>query len=148
MKDREHLVRLALLFVVGFAVVLPASRALLVPDDFGELGHYRAGALADNMARDVRFAGQDACLECHGDVGRDKAAGAHAGVRCEACHGAQAAHAADPTVLPDLPHPPAVCLACHARSVARPQAFPQIEVSEHAGEGCAECHRSHQPQPA
>ena len=63
-KDKEHLVRVALLFVAGLFLFVVA-RAILVPKGFGDYGHYRAGALADVAARPVAYAGRAACLECH-----------------------------------------------------------------------------------
>ena len=47
---REHLVRVAGLFLAG-VVVFVVLQALLIPEGFGLYGHYRAGALADNRAR-------------------------------------------------------------------------------------------------
>ena len=40
-KDREHLLRMAALFVAGLAAFV-VLRGVLVPADFGELGHYRS----------------------------------------------------------------------------------------------------------
>ena len=48
-EDQMHLIRMAGVFVVGGLVFL-LMRGLLVPSDFGELGHYRASALEDNRA--------------------------------------------------------------------------------------------------
>ena len=49
-RSYEHLFRLAALFVAGTALFL-GLRAWLVPGDYGELGPYRAGAIAENQAR-------------------------------------------------------------------------------------------------
>lgn len=146
LKDREHLLRLALLFAVGFTVFLIA-RAVLIPEGFGEYGHYRAGAIDDNRARPVKFAGQVACADCHGDVLETKAAGKHGTVRCEACHGALAAHAEDPaSVVPEKPKAEVLCPVCHQKNVARPATFPQVDPKEHSGgESCSECHQPHSP---
>jgi hypothetical protein len=124
-------------------------RAALVPEGFGELGHYRPGAIEDNRAKGVKFAGHLACLECHEDVGSEKAQGAHAGVRCEACHGALAEHAADPaSVTPARPETTALCVVCHAANVAKPKGFPQVVPAEHSGgASCSDCHRPHRPEP-
>lgn len=145
-RDAEHLVRLALLFVAALVVFL-IVRGLLVPKDFGQFGHYRAGALADNRARQVVFAGRVACVECHSDVEDARRGGAHAAIGCEACHGPLAAHAADPTTAAATkPDPRTLCLVCHTRNVAKPKRFPQVDPKEHGeGAACADCHRPHAP---
>ena len=109
-----HLLRMAGLFVSGSRPSWCCA-GLMVPADFGELGHYRSGAVLDNMNRPRVFAGQAACVECHADVAELRAKGRHARVACESCHGALAGHAANPAevkpVRPDaryhlhrLPH--------------------------------------------
>lgn len=146
-KDVQHLLHMAGLFVLGLAgfVVL---RAILVPAGFGELGHFRSGALADNRQRPLAFAGRDACAECHDDVVRARQGGKHAGIGCEACHGALAAHAADAEhVRPTRPDARTICLVCHLANVAKPASFPQIVPAEHGeGEACTSCHRPHHPK--
>ena len=143
-RDQEHLLRLAALSLaalIGFV----ALRALLVPDDFGVHGHYRARALEQNRAVAPAFSGQDACLSCHEDERKD---GRHAGIRCEACHGPQAvhAHAEDPAAAkPDRPAA-ALCLRCHRTDVSKPKTFPQIDVKDHAPpDTCLNCHLPHRP---
>jgi hypothetical protein len=144
-RDADHLVRVAGLFVAAFLLFL-VVRQFLVPADFGVYGHFRAGAIADNQVRPVKFAGQADCLACHDDVGTKRAAGKHARVACEACHGALAAHAADPETKPARPDGRSTCLVCHTANVAKPAGFPQIVPKEHAETGlCVECHSSHEP---
>lgn len=144
-KDQEHLARMAALFGGGVVVFLILQQ-LLVPKGFGLYGHYRAGALDDNRARPVSFAGQAACVECHTDEATARKAGKHARVACEACHGALAKHAAEPDPKPDKPHGRETCLQCHTANVAKPAKFPQVEPSEHAETGlCTECHQAHNP---
>lgn len=144
-KDSEHLARVAAL-AGGCIVVFLVLQQLLVPEGFGLYGHYRAGALEDNRARDPAFAGQGACIECHAEEATVRKAGKHAGVACEACHGALARHAGDPESKPQKPHGRELCLTCHSANVARPAKFPQIEPQEHAESGlCTECHQAHSP---
>ena len=146
LKDREHLIRLAGLFLGALALFLLA-RAALVPKDFGQLGHYRPGALADVAARPVSFAGRLACADCHDDVAGKLHGGKHAGVGCEACHGPLAAHAADPTTASATkPDTLQLCPVCHAQNAAKPKTFPQVDVKEHAdGNACKDCHDPHHP---
>jgi predicted CXXCH cytochrome family protein len=145
-RHRGHLIRVAVLFLAGVVAFL-ALQALLVPKGFGEYGHYRAGALDDNRARPIVFAGKTACLDCHSDVGDVLDKGKHATVHCEACHGPHAAHAADPsTVKAVRPDTRVLCARCHQALVGRPASFPQIEVADHAGkEACTSCHTPHSP---
>ncbi|MGK2856910.1 MAG: cytochrome c3 family protein [Thermoanaerobaculia bacterium] len=142
-----HLVRMACIFLAGIGLFLVA-RATLVPDDFGEWGHYRSGAVAENADKPMRFAGRAACADCHGDVVEVKAAGAHAGLGCEGCHGALATHAADPdTVKPQKPTAAKLCPVCHQQNVAKPKTFPQVDAEAHSGgEPCDSCHQAHSPK--
>ncbi len=146
-RDSEHLVRLAGLFAAGTVAFL-VLRAVMVPHDFGTYGHYRAGALSDNQARSPVFAGRAACAECHDDIVAQRVGSHHARIGCESCHGALAAHAADPDSLkPELPEATPLCVGCHQMNVARPHAFPQVDPAEHAeGSPCTECHSPHHPE--
>lgn len=146
-RDVEHLFRLAGLFVLGLIVFLVA-RAWLVPADFGLLGHYRASSPDEIRARPVKFAGSGACGDCHGNVEEARLGSRHARIGCESCHGALAAHVADPErVAPVLPDGRALCIGCHARLIGRPTWLPQVDPSEHAGDAaCVECHAPHRPE--
>ena len=146
-SDYVHLVRMAGLFAVGITAFV-VLRWLMVPADFGVFGHYRAGALKDNMNRPLVFAGQAACVECHTDVAEVRAKGRHAGVSCESCHGALAAHAANPDgARPVRPDSRSTCIVCHTASISKPKSFPQVVPAEHAPEGsCATCHVVHNPK--
>ena len=145
-RDKEHLVRMAGLFGVGFLLFL-LLRGVLIPADFGVYGHFRAGALADNASASLHFAGRAACESCHDDVAAAKSAGPHARIGCETCHGPLMAHASAPENLqPELPAATPLCVRCHASNVARPETFPQVDPSEHAeGEPCDGCHSPHNP---
>ena len=146
LRDVEHLVRLAAVFAVGLIVFIVA-RAAFVPDDFGIHGHYRAGALQDNREKEPVFGGRGVCVECHDDVVEARAGGGHERVGCEACHGALAAHALEPSEsLPERPDGARVCLRCHVALSSRPDWFPQVEPEDHAmGDPCNDCHEPHRP---
>jgi hypothetical protein len=145
-RDWEHLARVAGLFLAGLVSFL-VLKAVFVPAGFGRYGHFRAGALDDNRARPLSYAGRAACAECHSDVVEVRQAGKHAGVSCEACHGPHAAHAADPSAAAaHRPDAAQLCLVCHAANVAKPRSFPTIVVEDHAGtESCLTCHTAHNP---
>lgn len=145
LKDAEHLFRLAGLYCLGtlsFFVI----RAFVVPHSFGQFGHYRGDAIAEIADRAPRFAGHQTCENCHSDILQTKAAGKHAQVNCEACHGAQAKHAEDPSIDPGKPDTAVLCVRCHAASAARPKGFPQVDAASHAnGLACETCHQPHNP---
>ena len=147
LRESRHLVRAALLFLGGVLAFL-LIRQSLVPKGFGEYGHFRSGALADNRSRPLAFAGMGACEECHPDVVDARKGSKHVGVRCEACHGPLAAHASDPTAgKPARPDPKTVCLVCHLNNVAKPKGFPMVDPAEHAkGDPCNTCHSPHHPE--
>ncbi len=147
-SDTAHLVRLGILFVI-FVVAFLVIRSALIPAGFGVYGHYRAGALDDNMAVPMKYAGQTACADCHGDVVEARTHGpAGHPISCESCHGPLAAHAADPgTVAATKPDTRDNCLRCHDYRPARPVGFPQIMPAQHAPEGpCTDCHVPHAPK--
>jgi hypothetical protein len=148
LRDAEHLFRLAGVFL-ALLVVFLIARAVLVPKGFGVYGHYRAGALDEVRAREISYAGRHACLDCHEDVATAKKAAKHAGLGCEACHGPQQAHVADPsTVVPQKPDAKTLCLVCHLENLAKPRDFPQINPKDHAGDdNCIKCHNPHAPLP-
>jgi hypothetical protein len=145
-KDAEHLVRLAAIFVIG-GLVFAVARAQMVPDDFGTLGHYRAGAIDDERARTPAHAGQAACAECHTDVVELRAKARHAAVSCEACHGALGSHARGEVEKPARPDGRETCVRCHAAKTGKPRQYPTVPVKEHAGdEKCITCHTPHNPR--
>jgi hypothetical protein len=145
-KDAEHLVRLAVVCVVVCAIFL-LVRTHFVPKSFGEYGHFRGDALAEQASKPISYAGHQACVDCHADVVEVKKAGKHAGVNCEACHGPLAKHVEDPaSVVPQLPDTAVICARCHEANIAKPKAFPQVVSKEHSsGEVCKSCHVPHSP---
>jgi hypothetical protein len=142
----QHVLRAAALFGVGFTLFM-GLRWALIPADFGRLGFYRAGAITDNQMRPLVHAGQALCLDCHGDVADVRAQGAHAPVKCEACHGPLARHASgDFEIKPPALNPRLLCLRCHTETRGKPLTFPQILPVEHFSEtACSECHKPHAP---
>ena len=145
-KDAGHLFRFAALFVMGTLILL-GLRAHFMPHSFGQYGHYRGDALAEIATHPIHFAGHQTCETCHSDILDVKIKGKHAHVNCEACHGALAKHADDPTtVTPPKLDTALLCVRCHAASAAKPKTFPQIKAEEHSGGlPCETCHQPHSP---
>ena len=138
-----RVVLLASVMVVSFFI----ARHFLIPASFGQYGWYRGDAIGENANKPISFAGRKTCAECHDNPVKKLAGSSHKGLSCEACHGANAAHAADPAAVSPVPlKDPRFCVRCHAREPARPSKFPQVDVAEHAGkQGCTECHQPHCP---
>ena len=145
MKDAEHLLRVAIVFVAGASAFL-GIRAFFIPRSFGQYGHYRGEAIAEIAALPVVHAGHQTCEACHTDIFGEKHQGKHAGVNCEACHGPQGQHANDISVVPVKPDPAVLCAQCHEASAAKPKWFPQVDTKDHAGGiVCDTCHNPHNP---
>ncbi|MBL8231618.1 MAG: hypothetical protein JNL98_24185 [Bryobacterales bacterium] len=147
LRESGHLIRLAAVLavaVVGFLVL----RAAVIPPEFGKYGHYRPGALEDNQKRAIQYAGQADCLSCHEEQAKQRSAGKHAKVSCEACHGPLAKHTEDPQAnKPQLPQGATLCASCHEKDAAKPKWFPQVVTAEHnTGMACNSCHQAHQPK--
>jgi hypothetical protein len=146
LQDSGHLIRPAIVLLAGLGIFL-LVRSAVIPKGFGQYGHYRPAALDLNRQQPLMFAGQGVCVECHDDEGKTRAAGKHAHVACEACHGPQAAHVVDPLALkPTLPDVATLCARCHEKDAAKPKTFPQVATAEHSGGAlCNTCHQPHNP---
>lgn len=146
--NSRHLLRMVGIFGLGLLLFV-AARAIWIPKGFGEQGHYRTGAIEENRKRPASFAGKKVCIECHADVPDKQKGSRHATVNCEACHGAQAAHAAaaDPSkAKPARPDAAKLCIVCHEANVAKPKGFKQVDPKKHnPGTKCTDCHTAHNP---
>ena len=147
-KIPDQVVRVSILFIVAI-VALVVVRQQLIPESFGELGHYRAEAVTVAAELPIHYAGQQACVECHDDTAEIKASSYHRSLTCEGCHGPAADHVEDPTeVLPLVPGGRSTCIRCHAYRPSRPTGFPQIIENLHNPmEPCMSCHDPHDPTP-
>ena len=81
-----QLTRLAIAFAIFISLFL-VLRHFLIPDTFGEYGHYRGASLIDNALPEIHYAGQQACFECHQDIEDLKRQDVHSDIHCETCHG-------------------------------------------------------------
>ncbi len=147
-KVPQQVPRLAAVFVLA-AVALVVARSLLVPPTFGDEGHYRAAAVDTIVAQPKKYAGQQECALCHGQIAQRRLASNHRGVACESCHGPGAAHVANPVERkPAIPRTREFCTRCHAYDPSRPTGFPQIDpVAHNPLAPCMNCHEPHEPEP-
>lgn len=143
----QQLIPLGILFACAITALI-VVRHLLVPPTFGEIGHYRAQSIEDNMNKPISYAGYYSCNECHDDIMALKNQSNHRGVACEVCHGPAAKHIEDPSEnLPEAPRDRGLCPLCHGYDPARPSGFPQIIPALHnPGHACIFCHNPHNPQ--
>ncbi len=143
----EQVKRLLILSVilVGSFLIL---RSFLIPDSFGEFGHYRGDVLNEIQSLEVKYQGETVCLDCHEDYGEFKKVGLHAEISCESCHGPGWKHIEDPNpenIL--LPEGREFCGLCHNKNAARDaREIAQVDLNEHNSESdCMECHNPHAP---
>jgi hypothetical protein len=142
-----QLTRLALAFTIFISLFL-ILRHFLVPDTFGEYGHYRGASLIDNAQPEIHYAGQQACFECHKDIEDLKAQDVHSEIHCETCHGPGQKHSEKGDTTGYIrPSGREFCGLCHSRNAAKQKnAIFQIDLKEHYIEKkCTECHNPHQP---
>ena len=142
-----QLTRLTLVFAIFVSIFLIA-RHFLIPDTFGQYGHYRGASLIDNTEKEIHYAGQKACFECHQDVEDLKTQDVHAGIHCETCHGPGQKHVVSGEVADILkPSGREFCGLCHSKNAAKPSGtIFQIDLEKHnIGKNCVECHNPHQP---
>ena len=143
-KLPPQILRLVLLTLAIVGSYL-AARSFLTPPSFGQYGWYRGDALGELAnAREPRFAGKQACDECHSDILHKLAGNAHKTVSCEGCHGVSREHSTNPDILP-VKGTGSHCIRCHEANLARPAWLKQINIKDHYGPKCTECHLPHQP---
>lgn len=156
LRDTGHLWIVLFLILAGGAGFLWA-RTQMIPASYGERGAYRAAALGEIAAKPMMLPADKVCLECHGDVGEERAESLHKAVLCIHCHGYGREHIAlarevaasgEGSVPPAQPwdgdfftkidlyvtQDRATCLACHESRVGMPADFKKINVAEHLEE--------------
>jgi len=145
-KIPTQLVPVFIIILIAIAALIVA-RNILVPDSFGELGHYRSEAVGEIMELEPVYAGSEVCFDCHDDIVETKIGSRHDGVSCEVCHGPAIQHTEAPDeFIPDAPRGRGYCPLCHGYSPSRPSGFPQIIAERHnPGKACMSCHNPHNP---
>lgn len=143
-KQLQVLLIVFAIFISLFIII----RHLLIPDSFGEYGHYRGDALEEIASQELKFAGKEACIDCHSDIYEMLLSDMHANLDCEICHGPGQKHA-DSMEASDILKKTGreFCGLCHAINPARPNdVISQINLNEHniEIENCTDCHNPHQ----
>ena len=137
-----------LIIIFGFlALAFFVGRRLARPDSFYEYGHYRGKALTELSERAPKYVPRKVCADCHDQEAAQNAAGPHAKISCQTCHGPGNLHVDDPQKS-NIIHPNVVatCTRCHLENKARPSKFPQIAIPDHNdGKSCNKCHTVHNP---
>lgn len=138
--------RLLIAFSI-FITLFLLARHFLVPDTFGQYGHYRGASLIDASEVEIKYAGQNACFECHQDIQDAKAADVHSDIHCETCHGPGQKHIVSGEAGDIFKSESREsCTICHAVNAAKRNAIFQIDPEKHnVGKNCIECHNPHQP---
>jgi hypothetical protein len=142
-----QLKRLIPLFAVFIGLFLLA-RYFLVPETFGEYGHYRGASLGENAALELHFAGKEMCSMCHDDIASDLQGDQHRFLSCEVCHGPGMDHANSPEEHQlARPGERGHCGKCHFVHPAKnKEIILQVEPEEHYPENeCITCHNPHKP---
>ena len=133
------------LFAV-FIVLFLIARHFLVPESFGEYGHYRANSMDEIAASPINYAGKAVCVDCHDTEANLLSSDAHTVLSCEVCHGPGAKHAEDYENKLQRIGTREFCGRCHSLNPARAvDAIVQINITEHHPEkkDCIDCHNPH-----
>jgi len=142
-----QLKRLIPLFIVFIGLFL-IIRSLLIPDSFGQYGHYRGDALKDNASKANVFATKESCYDCHDDIREILEDDMHADLSCLACHGPGLVHVDNPeadNIIKESGRE--FCGRCHKFNAARPMDVVfQVDIKDHhpEKENCIECHNPHE----
>ena len=121
-------------------------RHFLIPESFGELGHYRANSIEEVGVLPIHYVGKSVCTECHESEAELQANDSHASLSCEICHGPGSKHADDYEVKLEKPGTRKDCGRCHhLNSARRFEAVVQVDIQEHhtEKENCTDCHNPH-----
>lgn len=140
----KTLIPLFALFILLFLI----ARHFLIPESFGEYGHYRANSIDEIAALPIHYAGKTVCAECHEEEAGKLASDQHASLSCEICHGPNAKHTDDYEVVEFLVKDGSrkFCGRCHSiDAVRKPDNITQINIEEHhpEKENCIDCHNPH-----
>ncbi len=123
--------------LVALLAVASIALVVAVPWIYGEYGFHPEANARTWAALTPRYADAVLCARCHEAQYAPWQNERHAGVTCESCHGPLAEHAATaPLEAPagslGLAKPGEdLCVVCHEKSPAKPEAFAQVDLAEH-----------------
>jgi hypothetical protein len=142
-----QLKRILLLFIAFIGMFLLA-RHFLIPETFGQYGHYRGDALIDVASSEMVYADKEDCYACHDDILEKLQNEMHASLSCLVCHGPGGTHVDDPQLGNiDKESGREFCGRCHDINAARSiDVVFQVDIKTHHTEkmNCIECHNPHQ----
>jgi hypothetical protein len=147
----EHLVRAGALLLAVLIVVFVVPRAMPIPTFLEDYGFYPKNSeknAEEWSGLPIQYADSSICNDCHQDKRGIWEKSEHRTVSCETCHGPGQPHM-DKRASLTVDTSREFCGLCHARVLARPSDFPQVDLDEHAGQAaCITCHNPHDPQVA
>jgi len=139
----KRLIPLFVIFIGLFLVI----RHFLIPDSFGQFGHYRADALEEIAGKEMVFADPEDCKACHDDILEKISKSEHRGLSCLICHGPGLEHVNNPQTGNIVkPGSRNFCGKCHEYNITKPiDVIFQVDLSEHNPdfENCTDCHNPH-----
>ncbi len=144
----NHLIRAGA--VIGVLIIaFVVLRAMPPPKSLADFGFHK---VEDNekewASQPLRYADPSTCNACHQEQHSAWETAQHSPVSCESCHGPGQAHAdTGAKVVVDTSRE--LCALCHARLLARPPQFPQVDLERHGEQAeCVTCHDPHEPRLA
>lgn len=147
----RHLRRAAALLLAVLVIVFVVPRLVPTTSFLENYGFYpkKNDESAQLWAsRPMQYAEPVRCNACHNDKHDTWVQSAHRSVSCENCHGPGEVHLEKGTPLA-VDTAREACGVCHARVVARPRHFPQVDLEQHGGQAaCVTCHNPHNPRVA
>ena len=158
--SKTHLKRMGFVLVIVVASVI-IGRMVFTPGGFGRYGHYRTGAIDDEIERPMVHMTDASCRACHEWDADYHSKGRHRTVSCEFCHGALTQHVKDGKVIGRLKvhrggELNRLCLRCHDQAVRarphNPEVIKLVMYPDHLKKQavepdhlCNQCHLVHAP---
>jgi len=135
------------MFIVFIGLFL-VIRHFLIPDTFGQFGHYRGDTLSEIASIEQIHASKEDCWECHSDIKEKIENDVHAELSCLICHGTGLEHVNNPEAENiRIEGGREFCGRCHQLNAARPDnIITQIDIKTHNAEAdnCTDCHNPHE----
>ncbi|MEW6235217.1 MAG: hypothetical protein AB1656_07500 [Candidatus Omnitrophota bacterium] len=160
MEHAKHLVR-AILLILVVLCILELFRQSMRPESYGQSGPFREVAMKEKTALPIVYQDKQLCISCHESKAKTVLASKHGVIDCQICHAPLGRHAAEGAKPEEknedmaIDRSPELCLRCHQKLTARPEAIKQIDFSKHMIDNelkeelvpglCLECHSSHEP---